>query len=234
VGVSLCGAITKMQLDIIRTTLDSEEVNAVNARDLHAELGVGRDFSNWFKARVRKYEFVEGEDYEALQPAPLSLATFGEQSGTGSENKMEYIISLNMAKELAMLENNEKGRAARRYFIAAEKANRAIPTPMRQMKLTPKERRELGAVENKYIEKAGFSILSDTDWGALMRVVYDIAQSTSDPRRNLEVVQHHLYAFSPDYHATYAESLRFLAKVREAFDHGYVPAYDNKGLIPLD
>ena len=69
-------------------------IQTVNARDLHAFLGVGKDFSNWMKDRIAKYGFVEHHDYTLYL-----LANFGEK-GQGRSSK-EYAISLDMAKELA-------------------------------------------------------------------------------------------------------------------------------------
>ncbi len=86
--------------------------SGVRPRDLHEFLEVGRDFSNWFKDRVEKYGFEEGEDFSPI------LANSIESIG---RPKKEYIIKMDMAKELAMVENNEKGRQARKYFIKCEK-----------------------------------------------------------------------------------------------------------------
>lgn len=83
-----------------------------NARDLHASLQVGRDFSNWIKDRIEQYGFIEGEDYSP------NLARIPGKRG---QPRMDYHLTLDMAKELAMIENNEIGRAVRRYFIQAEK-----------------------------------------------------------------------------------------------------------------
>lgn len=89
----------------------------VNARELHTFLGVGRDFTNWVKDRIEKYGFVDGLDYSPI------LAKTSE----GGRPKIEYHISLDMAKELSMVENNEKGQEARRYFIECE---RKLNTPV--------------------------------------------------------------------------------------------------------
>lgn len=86
----------------------------VNARDLHAGLQSKRDFSSWAKARIAKYGFQEGVDYQILLPKS------GEQTGSGGHNAKEYELTLDMAKELSMVENNERGRLARRYFIWRE------------------------------------------------------------------------------------------------------------------
>lgn len=86
----------------------------VNARDLHSVLKVGRDFSNWIKDRIQKYGFSEGKDF-----SPNLAKTSGENGGRPS---IEYILSLSMAKELAMVENNEIGRAIRLRLIKIEEA----------------------------------------------------------------------------------------------------------------
>ena len=86
----------------------------VNARDLHAFLQVGRDFSNWMKDRIEQYGFVEGEEFSPIL-AKTSSGLFGGRP------RVEYHLSVGMAKELAMIENNAKGRQLRRYFVAVER-----------------------------------------------------------------------------------------------------------------
>lgn len=107
--------------EMIKVTV-SNGMQAVNARDLHAVLGVGRDFSNWIRSRIKKFGFVENVDYQ-------SFAQIGERE-IGATVRIDYALSLNMAKELAMIENNEKGRQVRRYFIECEeklKSQQLIP-----------------------------------------------------------------------------------------------------------
>lgn len=86
---------------------------AVNARELHAFLDNKRQFANWIKQRIEQYGFVENQDYEVLN-------NFVKRE-TGGSTRIEYALSLDMAKELSMVENNEKGRMARKYFIQCEK-----------------------------------------------------------------------------------------------------------------
>ena len=83
----------------------------VDGRELHEFLQIGRDFSNWIKDRIRKYGFVMSEDFS---PIPAN-------DNGGLRSRIEYKLKLDMAKELCMVENNEKGREARKYFIAVEK-----------------------------------------------------------------------------------------------------------------
>lgn len=94
--------------------LNGQSTDFVNARELHTFLELGRDFSNWIKARIKQYSFEESIDYQVISRSP-ELA-----SGNRGASK-EYFITLDMAKELAMVERNEKGRQARRYFIDCER-----------------------------------------------------------------------------------------------------------------
>lgn len=99
-------------------------VPVCDARELHAVLDNLRQFADWIKDRVEFYGFVENQDF-----AICSL--FREQKKRGRQPK-DYHLTLDMAKELCMVENNPQGRAARRYFIACEreakqKAKEAAP-----------------------------------------------------------------------------------------------------------
>ena len=95
-------------------TINGNAVETVSARELHTFLEVGRDFSTWIKDRISKYEFVENTDY-------IMLPKTGELENKGLQGKIEYFVTLDMAKQLAMVENNDKGSQARRYFIECEK-----------------------------------------------------------------------------------------------------------------
>lgn len=93
----------------------TDGIETVNARELHQFLEVGKDFSNWIKDRIEKYDFMEGEDFTPI------LA-----KSSGGRPSIEYYITLDMAKELAMVENNSKGKQVRRWFIRKQKELAAI------------------------------------------------------------------------------------------------------------
>lgn len=84
----------------------------VSARDLHTFLDVTTDFTTWCK-RMFDYGFEEGEDF--------SLLKIGEGS---AHNKTDYQLTLDCAKEIAMIQRNDKGKQARKYFIEIEKEYR--------------------------------------------------------------------------------------------------------------
>lgn len=105
-------------IPVFNTTIGNTAQQAVDARVLHNFMQIGRDFTNWIKARIRKYGFIENQDFvivENLSSPNLANAKSRSQVVT------EYHLALDMAKELSMVENNDKGREARRYFIECER-----------------------------------------------------------------------------------------------------------------
>jgi phage anti-repressor protein len=100
-------------IQIQPNTIGAEEVNSVNARDIHNYLGVKTRFDTWIDRAIKKYDFVENEDYIVMLK--------NEHNSNGGRKPKEYIVTLDMAKELSMLENNKKGKETRKYFIKMEK-----------------------------------------------------------------------------------------------------------------
>lgn len=104
-----------------------ENGQVVDARELHEFLEVGKDFSTWIKDKFEKYGFVEDEDYTPI---------LGNRSdGKAGKPRFEYTLTINTAKEIAMVENNEQGRKIRKYFIEVENRARQ-PKQMTQAELT--------------------------------------------------------------------------------------------------
>ena len=91
-------------------TINGNAVETVSARELHTFVESKRQFADWIKNRIEKYGFVENVDY----------VTFSQNCEKGRPSQ-EYFITLDMAKQLAMVENNEKGMQVRKYFIECEK-----------------------------------------------------------------------------------------------------------------
>lgn len=83
----------------------------VDARLLHGQLEIATRFNDWILRRLADSFAVEGEDYYSESSKP---------SGVGRPS-IDYALTLDLAKELAMLERTERGREVRRYFIQAEK-----------------------------------------------------------------------------------------------------------------
>ena len=92
--------------------IGDEDVNAVNARNLHSVLGVGRDFSNWIKDQITRARLVEHRDFEVS-------AVSGENSM--GRPRTEYALTLDAAKHISMMAGTDKGFEVRDYFIKCEK-----------------------------------------------------------------------------------------------------------------
>lgn len=89
-----------------------------NARDLHKFLGVQSKFAEWINRRIKEYGFVKNQDFVIISEISETMTKNGQRRATTSK---QYHITLDMAKELAMVEKNAKGREIRRYFIDCEK-----------------------------------------------------------------------------------------------------------------
>lgn len=101
-------------IPVLNGTINNESVLLCDARDLHAFLEVGKRFATWITERISEYQFVENQDY-------VFASQIREAKGRGGHNRKDYHLTLDTAKELAMVERNEKGRQIRRYFIECEK-----------------------------------------------------------------------------------------------------------------
>lgn len=97
-------------IPITTASIGGDKQQGVNARDLHAFLEVKTAFKDWIARRIEDFDFKEDSDF----------CSFLSESSGGRPSK-EYVLTLNMAKELSMVERNEKGKQARQYFIQCEK-----------------------------------------------------------------------------------------------------------------
>lgn len=136
-----------------------DSVQAVMGRDLHEFLQIGAHYKDWFP-RMAAYGFEEGTDY------CLKNERSTPPAGMPSRPRLNHIVSLDMAKEIAMIQRSELGKQARRYFIEAEKQLRQLrqtethqpnPSDMSRMEIlelaitAEKERLALEA-ENKVLQ----------------------------------------------------------------------------------
>lgn len=100
-------------MDLIRINYDSE-VPTVSARQLHEGLEINTRFNDWYK-RMCEYGFAENVDYQAI--------TQKRVTAQGNETTfMDYEISIDMAKQICMIQRTDKGKQYRQYFIDLEKA----------------------------------------------------------------------------------------------------------------
>ena len=108
-------------IPVFQSKIGNITANVCDARTLHAFLDVGKDFSSWLKGRIDKYKFQEGQDFMQVVDSSAPQNGGALKSNSYGDVKIDYHLSLDMAKELSMVENNEKGRQARKYFIDCER-----------------------------------------------------------------------------------------------------------------
>lgn len=105
-------------MELIKLTKNEQGIETVNARELHAFLEVKTRFNDWIANRISEFGFTENKDFVSLTE---NLVSGGKQN--------VFHISIDMAKELSMLERNDKGKQARLYFIECERIAKTKQVP---------------------------------------------------------------------------------------------------------
>ncbi|MDZ5577780.1 antA/AntB antirepressor family protein [Enterococcus cecorum] len=108
-----------MELIKIKTNENGEQL--VSGRELHEFLEVGTKYTQWFD-EMTKYGFVENVDYSTLN----ELSEKKEGSRFVKRTIINHAMTLDMAKEISMIQRTEKGKQARQYFIQVEKEYKEI------------------------------------------------------------------------------------------------------------
>lgn len=141
----------KELVKITQAKFGTDEVNAVNARDLWKSLESKQQFADWIKTRISKLRLIENTDF-------ITLRNQGNKGFGGDVKSVEYIVSIDIAKHLAMIEMTDKGRQVREYFIECEKKLRKHQLPqtyaeaLMELALAEKEKERL-ALENQTKQK---------------------------------------------------------------------------------
>lgn len=97
--------------ELIKINYESDRPTVL-ARDLHEFLEVKTAYKDWFP-RMCEYGFVEGEDYCSF----LS----DRSDGLPGKPRQDAQLTIDMAKEICMLQRNERGKQARQYFLQLER-----------------------------------------------------------------------------------------------------------------
>ena len=136
--------------ELIRINFDSD-IPTVRGRELHAALGIETRYNDWFK-RMCEYGFNEGKDF-------YSFLSKTSESGRPAG---DHQLTIDMAKQLCMIQRTDIGRQFRQYFIKVEEAwnspeavmARALQFANQQLSLMKHQNAELldtVAVQNQQI-----------------------------------------------------------------------------------
>lgn len=128
--------------ELLKVNYDNERIT-LSARELHEFLGVSTRYNDWIK-RMVEYGFNENTDYQAI--------TQKRVTAQGNETSfIDHEITLDMAKEIAMIQRSDKGKEVRQYFLELERRwnspeavmNRALEYSRKQVKALMEENKEL-------------------------------------------------------------------------------------------
>ncbi|HAP5567912.1 antA/AntB antirepressor family protein [Enterococcus faecalis] len=154
--------------ELIKITTNENKEQLVSGRELHEFLGATERYSNWF-SRMLKYGFTENVDF-------VGCKVFNAQA---KQELQDHVISLDMAKEISMIQRTDKGRQARKYFIQVEKELRQqhkLPTTSRELAKLALEANEetnerLDDIDIRLIDIEENKLISTEDANALNRLV---------------------------------------------------------------
>ncbi len=105
-------------MELIKVSQNAEGQSVVSARDLHAFLEATERFSNWC-SRMFAHGFIENQDFTSVKNFTLV--------NNGAKREMQdYALTIDCAREISMLQRNDKGKQARQYFLECEKQLKAI------------------------------------------------------------------------------------------------------------
>lgn len=201
-------------IPVFNGLIQNQPVQLCNARELHSFLEIQTRYNDWVKNRINEYGFIQDEDYLVITER------------TNGRPRKEYHITLDMGKELGMVERNERGRQIRKYFIECERRASqpkqiALPEPEKKFtfEFTEYELQQLawlwfafkrGVGTFQHIEKA-FNVLGSNMSGQIYGQAYEylsVLRSTNqilnritsdfniDPMTNWRVLKH-LRGFNP-------------------------------------
>lgn len=131
--------------NLIPINYDNPERPTVSGRELHDFLEVTTRYNDWFN-RMTEYGFTEGEDYYSF----LS----NRSDGLAGKPRTDHQLTIQMAKELCMIQRNERGKQARQYFLAIEAQWNSPEAVMRRAVLiAQKQNDQFLADLNKLLEE---------------------------------------------------------------------------------
>ena len=141
--------------ELLKVNYDNDRIT-LSARELHGFLGIGTEFAKWMQ-RMCEYGFSENQDYRVFVK--------NDDNSKGGRPSTDYEITLDMAKEIAMIQRSDKGKKVRQYFLELERRwnspeavmNRALEYSRKQVKALMEEKQGLIKENNQLKPKALFA-----------------------------------------------------------------------------
>lgn len=190
--------------------------NKVDGRELHEFLQIETRYNDWFE-RMKEYGFVEGVDF---------YSKMSKTSPNGGRPSIDHDLTISMAKEICMIQRNERGKQARLYFIECEKRLKAQCKPMSQVEILAQaaqqlveQEKRLTAVEKRMDGVRDIVALSANGWRQdSAHLINRIAERLGGAEHISEVRKESYKFLNERMHADVAARLRNLK--RKAAEEG--------------
>lgn len=221
---------------------DNDEI-LVTGRDLHKFLEVKDNYTDWFK-RMSTYGFDENIDF-------ISISEKSDKP-QGGRPRVNHHIKIDMAKEVSMLQRNEKGKQARRYFIEIEKKwNSPEMIIQRAMQLQQRKIEKLESEKKELLPKATYYdlVLQSDDLLSTTQIAKDFGMGAPTLNKVLHELGvqykkgHRWYLYYEHQDKGYAQSKTWAINADETKDHMYwtqkgrlfiyETLKDKRGILPI-
>ena len=185
-------------IPVFNGLIQNQPVQLCNARELHAFVESKQEYATWIKNRINEYGFIQDEDYFIITER------------TNGRPRKEYHITLDMGKELGMVERNERGRQIRQYFIRCERTLKALQQPQQLALPEPQKFTfEFTEYELQQLVWAWFALLRGTE---LCQVLHPALK---------QIGSHYaasVYDIAYEYRSTLRQAHNVLTRITEQFE----------------
>lgn len=159
---------------LIPISYDNPERPTVSGRELHAFLEVGADYRHWFP-RMCEYGFTEGEDFN-----PVKIDRVQDEGGRKVTRTVDdHQLTIPMAKELCMIQRNERGKQARQYFLAVEAQWNSPEAVMRRAVLIAQKQNDQLKAANKQLLAENSDLKPDAEYARAVCIGDNCRTATS-------------------------------------------------------
>ncbi|HDL5510670.1 TPA: antA/AntB antirepressor family protein [Mannheimia haemolytica] len=194
--------MTNSLITVFDGTIQNTQIQLCNARELHSFVESKQQYSHWISDRITDYGFVQDEDYIIVTER------------TAGRPRKEYHITLDMGKELAMVERNEKGRQIRKYFIECERK-------MKELLQNNQQNLPLALPEKKYTFEFTEDELQSLIWAwfAFVRGIHTFRYIYPMFQKLGSNIAPEIYGQGFEYSHTAQSAHKILERITKEFDY---------------
>lgn len=158
--------------NLIPISYDNPERPTVSGRELHDFLNIETPYAKWFN-RMTEYGFTEGEDYVEV------LDKIVQNPKEGGRPATDHQLTIPMAKELCMIQRNERGKQARQYFLAVEAQWNSPEAVMRRAVLIAQKQNDQLKAVNKQLLAENSDLKPDAEYARAVCIGDNCRTATS-------------------------------------------------------